>query len=170
MGCAVSATPRPLYARERYSVPVVQEAGWAPGSDWRGAENLAPTGIPSSDHTARSGSLYRLSHPRPYRCYKVTPKKGLNEVVICWRASCMVMYRNCGCYRHFLWIRSEPRGSAVLGYVSNMWYGTSADRGCLCTDHDRDFAPLEPGEIHNGLEYWVLRAKTRLLNVREILM
>ena len=28
-------------------VPIVQEAGWAPGPVWTGAENLGPTGIPS---------------------------------------------------------------------------------------------------------------------------
>jgi len=27
------------------SVHIVQEAGWAPGLVWTGAENLAPTGI-----------------------------------------------------------------------------------------------------------------------------
>ena len=26
-------------------VPIVQEAGWAPGPVWTGTENLAPTGI-----------------------------------------------------------------------------------------------------------------------------
>jgi hypothetical protein len=26
-------------------VPIVQEAGWAPGPVWTGAENLAPTGF-----------------------------------------------------------------------------------------------------------------------------
>jgi hypothetical protein len=28
-------------------VPIVQEAGWAPGPIWRGAESLATTGIRS---------------------------------------------------------------------------------------------------------------------------
>jgi len=28
-------------------VPIVHEAGWAPGSVWTGAENLVPTGIRS---------------------------------------------------------------------------------------------------------------------------
>ena len=46
-------------------VSIVQEAGWAPGSVWTGAENLAPTGIRSPDRPARSQSLYRLSHPAP---------------------------------------------------------------------------------------------------------
>ena len=44
-------------------VPIVQEAGWAPGPVWTGAEKLAPTGIRSSDRPARSQSLYRLSYP-----------------------------------------------------------------------------------------------------------
>jgi hypothetical protein len=35
-------------------VPIVQEAGWAPGSVWVGAENLAPTGIRSPELPARS--------------------------------------------------------------------------------------------------------------------
>ena len=45
------------------SVPIVQEAGWAPGPVWTGAENLASTGIRSLDRPACSESLYRLSHP-----------------------------------------------------------------------------------------------------------
>jgi len=45
----VNATPRPLYPRERETVPNVQEAGCAPGPVWTGAENLAPTGIQTPD-------------------------------------------------------------------------------------------------------------------------
>ena len=44
-------------------VPIVQEAGWAPGPVWTGAENLAPTGIRSPDRPARTQLLYRLSYP-----------------------------------------------------------------------------------------------------------
>ena len=39
-------------------VPIVQEAGWAPGSVWTSAENLDPTGIRSPDGQARSELLY----------------------------------------------------------------------------------------------------------------
>jgi hypothetical protein len=46
-------------------VPIVQEAGWAPGLVWIGAENLAPTGIRSPDLPARSESLYRIRYPGP---------------------------------------------------------------------------------------------------------
>ena len=46
-------------------VPIVQEAGWAPGQVWTGAGNLVFAGIPSPDRPVRSESLYRLSYP----CY-----------------------------------------------------------------------------------------------------
>ena len=44
-------------------VPIVQEAAWAPGPVWTGADKLAPTGIRSPDRPARSQSLYRLRYP-----------------------------------------------------------------------------------------------------------
>jgi hypothetical protein len=47
-------------------VPIIQEAGWAPGPVWIGAENLAPTRIRSLDLPALSESLYRLHYPSPY--------------------------------------------------------------------------------------------------------
>jgi len=40
--------------RERYQVPIVQEAGWAPGPVRTAAENITPTGIRFQDHPARS--------------------------------------------------------------------------------------------------------------------
>ena len=60
-GWGVSVRPRPLFTPGKEPVPIVQEAGWAPGPVWTGAENLAPTGIRSPDRPARSQSLYRLS-------------------------------------------------------------------------------------------------------------
>jgi hypothetical protein len=56
-GEGVSVTPRPLSTPGKDPVPIVQEAGWAPGPIWTGAENLAPTGIRSPDRPARSQSL-----------------------------------------------------------------------------------------------------------------
>ena len=41
-GWGVSVTPRPFFTPEKDPVPTVEEAGWAPGSVWTGAENLAP--------------------------------------------------------------------------------------------------------------------------------
>jgi len=45
------------------TAPIIQKAGWAPGPVWKGAENLASTGIRSPDRPARSQSLYRLRYP-----------------------------------------------------------------------------------------------------------
>jgi hypothetical protein len=39
-------------------LPNVQEAGWAPGPVWTGAESIASTGFRSPDRPARSESLY----------------------------------------------------------------------------------------------------------------
>ena len=55
----VSVTPQPLFTPGKDPVPIVQEAGWAPGPVWTGP----PTGIRSPDCPARSQPLYRLSYP-----------------------------------------------------------------------------------------------------------
>jgi hypothetical protein len=64
-GWGVCVTPRPFFTPGKDPVPIVQEAGWAPGPVWTGAKNLAPAGIWSPDRPARSQSLYRLSYPAP---------------------------------------------------------------------------------------------------------
>jgi len=62
-GWGVSVTPRSLFTPGKYPVPIVQEAGWATGPVWTGAENLASTGIRSLDRPAHSQLLYRLRYP-----------------------------------------------------------------------------------------------------------
>jgi hypothetical protein len=58
------SAPRPgRFTPGKHPVPIVQEAGWAPGPVWTCAKNLAPTGIRSPDRPARSQSLYQLSYP-----------------------------------------------------------------------------------------------------------
>jgi len=54
---------RRLFTPGNDPAPIVQEAGWAPGPVWTGAENLGHTGIRSPDRPARSESQYRLSYP-----------------------------------------------------------------------------------------------------------
>jgi hypothetical protein len=45
--------PRPgRFTSEKDPVPVVQEAGWAPGPVWTCAKNLAPTGMRVTGHVA----------------------------------------------------------------------------------------------------------------------
>jgi hypothetical protein len=55
--------PRPYLTPGKDPVPILQEAGWASGPVWTGAENLAPIGIRSPDRPARRQSLYRLRYP-----------------------------------------------------------------------------------------------------------
>jgi hypothetical protein len=62
-GLVVSITPRPLLIPGKDTVPIVLEAGWAPGPVWTGAENLASTGIRSPDRPSHSQFLYRLRYP-----------------------------------------------------------------------------------------------------------
>ena len=54
--------PRPLFTPGKDELSIVQEAGWALGPVWTGAENLAPTRIRSSDRPPRTQSLYRLCY------------------------------------------------------------------------------------------------------------
>jgi hypothetical protein len=70
-GWGVSVMPQPLSTPGKDPVLIVQEAGWAPGPVWTGAENLASTGIRSPDRPAHSQSLYWLSyltHRYPLYC------------------------------------------------------------------------------------------------------
>ena len=62
-GWGVSVTPLRLFTSGKDPLPIVQEAGWAPGPVWTGAENLAPTGVRSLDRPTRSQSLYPLRYP-----------------------------------------------------------------------------------------------------------
>jgi len=64
-GWLVNATPRPLFTPGKDPALIVQEAEWAPGPVWTGAEKLAPIGIRSPDRPTRSQSLYRQSYPAP---------------------------------------------------------------------------------------------------------
>jgi hypothetical protein len=53
---------RPLSTPGKDMIHIVQEAVWAQGPVWTGAEIFAPTGIRSPDRSARSQSLLRLRY------------------------------------------------------------------------------------------------------------
>jgi len=55
--------PRQHLTHGKDLVPIVQEAGWASGPVWTGAENLAPPGFDPPHRPARRQSLYRLRYP-----------------------------------------------------------------------------------------------------------
>ena len=79
VGVDVSATPRPLYPRERDPVSLVQKAGWFSRLVWMGPENLAFSGVRGPDRPARSESLYQLRYPgRPVTI--IVTLKPLNHI------------------------------------------------------------------------------------------
>jgi hypothetical protein len=71
----------------RDSVPIAQSAGWAPGSVWTCAENLAPSGIRSPGRPACSESLYRLHYPEFLNIHAHTQSRRLcfkrNKLKLC---------------------------------------------------------------------------------------
>jgi len=60
MGVGGQCHALPAYSLERDPVPIVQEAGRAPGLVWMGAENIVRTRIRSPDRPAISESLYHV--------------------------------------------------------------------------------------------------------------
>ena len=75
----VSSTPRPYFTPGKDPVPIVQEAGWAPGPVWKGGKSR-PTGIRSPDRPARCQSLYRLSYSV---LYITLIKYDVHTTIIC---------------------------------------------------------------------------------------
>ena len=56
--------PRPgRFTPKEDPVPIIEEAGWAPGPVRTNEKNLVSTWIRFLDRAARSDSLYRLSYP-----------------------------------------------------------------------------------------------------------
>ena len=58
----VSSTPRPQFTPGKDPVPILQEAGWAPGPVWTGGKPR-PHRDSIPDCPGLSQSLYRLSYP-----------------------------------------------------------------------------------------------------------
>jgi len=56
----VSSTPRPRFNPGKDPVPILLEAGWAPGPVWRGGKSRPHKGFDSE--TSNSQSVYRLSY------------------------------------------------------------------------------------------------------------
>jgi hypothetical protein len=60
-GWVVSSTPRPQFIPGKDPVPILQEAGWAPGPVWTGGKSR-PHRDSIPERPSRSQSLYRLSY------------------------------------------------------------------------------------------------------------
>ena len=71
-GWGVSVMPRPLFTLRKDPVPIVHEAGWAPGPVWTGAKNLAPypDSIPGPPSPYPVAILTEL--PGPHCCKSIS--------------------------------------------------------------------------------------------------
>ena len=71
----VKSPPRPHFTPGKDPVPILQDAGWAPGPVWTGGKSR-PHWDSIPDRPARSQSLYRLSYRAHYNilynCYCTT--------------------------------------------------------------------------------------------------
>jgi len=74
-GCVVSSTPRPNFTPGKDQVPILQEAGCAPGLVWTGRKSRPHRDL-ILDHPARGQSLYRLGYP----AHRYNGKDSINWV------------------------------------------------------------------------------------------
>ena len=90
-GWGISVTPRPLFTPGKDPVPIVQEAGWAPGPVWTGVENVAHAGIRFPDRPGRSQSLHRLRYPAhiPIMVLVYFPSVSLDKCIVLPSAACL---------------------------------------------------------------------------------
>ena len=72
----------------RDPVPIVQEAGWAPGLVWMGVETFGPIGIQSPASVACSESLYWLCEPSPHVVL------GRGDALKCWSYFSRFVYKS----------------------------------------------------------------------------
>jgi len=72
-GWVVSSTPQPHFTTGKDPLPILQEAGWAPGPVWTGGKSR-PHRDSIPDRPARSRSLYGLSYPHAFVIRHTNPK------------------------------------------------------------------------------------------------
>jgi len=76
-GRVVSSMPRPHFTPGKDLIPILHEAGWAPGPVWTGG-NSRPHLDSIPDRPSSSQSLYRLSY-RAHQCYVLPKNKMLDK-------------------------------------------------------------------------------------------
>jgi len=106
--------PRPgRFTPLKDPVPIVQEAGWAPGPVWTGAENLAPTGIRSSCRPACSDLLYLLSYTGLLSLMLLI----FNKLTHCLRSAVSDCLEMSQIMNHCSWSGTSSRHVAYVTYL-----------------------------------------------------
>jgi len=101
-GWVVSSTPRPHFTPGKEPVPILQEAGWAPGPVWTGGESR-PHRDSIPDRPARSSVTMPTELPDPRWnyvpliiieiCYRFVKRLGLSLVVCKFHFVCLIHLR-----------------------------------------------------------------------------
>ena len=107
-GWVVSSTPRPHFTPGKDPVPILQEAGWAPGPVWTcGKSRPHRNSIPY--RPARSQSLYRLIYPAHCPCRdtvifqnKLFTMSSNITTFYLETATCFGLWRLSSCHQHNL--------------------------------------------------------------------
>jgi len=148
-GWGVSVTPWPLFTPWKDPVFIVQEAGWAPGPVWTGAENLAPTGIPSPDCPARSQSLYQLRFP-------AHTQNGITENLLenlAWPLWCIILscqHWRTKWWKDFIIIHSHICELRWFGYV-----GAQLNRNYMpCEQYKNTWSQVGKTLLHCHCHVW----------------
>ena len=118
-GWVVSGTPPPHFTAGKDPVPILQEAGWAPGLVWTdGKSRRHRDSIP--DRPARSQSLYRLSYP----AHKSSWLMGGKKCQYIWN-----MFSESGINSHAVYCVGSSRKQAAC--LNNNF------KAYICTDNCR---------------------------------
>ena len=95
-GGVVSSTPWPHFTPRKELVPILQEAGWAPGPVWTGGKSR-PHWDSIPDRQACSQSLYRLSYLA--HKHQTVPVQNINQTIIITSTNAQItnvkLYCNC---------------------------------------------------------------------------
>ena len=141
-GWGVSVTPQPLFTPGKDPLPIVREAGWAPGLVWTCAENFAPTGIRSPDRPARSQSLYRLSYQAHLQLRYSNQKNFLTVTLRVAGRLLIWASKTTKDQIYFVWIL----GLFTSGILWNTNFSVPADKWGL-------MLPLESTETRHPIRY-----------------
>jgi hypothetical protein len=117
-GWVVSNTPQPHFTSGKDPVPILQEAGWAPGPVWTGGKSR-PHRDSFPDRPVRSQSLYRLSYAAHLLCMYIC----IYVCVCVCVCMCVCNIRSCD-WRGILWYCYYHNGvcrGAVAVYCNKVW-------------------------------------------------
>jgi len=114
-GWAVSSTPQPHFTPGKDPVPILQEAGWAPGPVWTGRKfRRHRDSIP--DLLAHSQSLYRLTYPTHTHIYIYIYTHRLHNIYI---GNLLRAWNTRGGESHYRMMKAANMSTAVSSFSKN---------------------------------------------------